>query len=179
MSTATLLTDTFRTHDPHGAGHAERVTGMALLLAEELRAGDSRIKAIRIGGPLHDIGKLAVPQSILQKPGPLDPEELEEIRAHPIVGIRILDGVEGARDGLDCVLHHHEWWNGRGYPHGLRGHEIPFEARILAVADAYDAMISHRPYRRALTHEEAIAEVERCAGTQFDPQVAEAFLLVA
>ncbi|HEX3805871.1 MAG TPA: HD-GYP domain-containing protein [Gaiellaceae bacterium] len=176
MATASTLSQQLETHDPDGAGHAQRVTALALRLAEALRASDHRVEAIRAGGPLHDVGKLEVASSILQKPGPLAPDELETIRRHPVVGAHLLHDVEDAQGGLDCVLYHHEWWNGTGYPHGLAGGEIPFEARILAVADAYDAMTFDRPYRAALTTDEAMAEVERCAGSQFDPQIAEALL---
>ena len=175
--TATLLTEQLETHDPDSAGHADRVTALALKIAEALRAGAGRVDAIRTGGPLHDVGKLAVDPSILRKPGALDPDEVETIRRHPELGVRMLEGA--LRHGLECVLHHHERWDGTGYPHGLAGDEIPIEARIVALADAYDAMTSDRPYRAALSHEEAVAEVCRCAGTQFDPQVAEAFLQIA
>ena len=175
--TATLLTERLETHDPDSAGHAERVTVLALQIAAALRAGAGRLDAIRTGGPVHDVGKLAVDPSILRKPGALDPDEVESIRRHPELGVRMLEGV--LRRGLECVLHHHERWDGTGYPHGLAGDEIPIEARIVALADAYDAMTSERPYRRALTREEALAEVRRCAGTQFDPQVAQAFLQIA
>jgi HD-GYP domain-containing protein (c-di-GMP phosphodiesterase class II) len=156
--------------------HSQRVTALALRIAAALDAAAARVAAIRAGAPVHDIGKLALDPEILCKPAALAPDELAAIRRHPELGVRMLRGVAGAQDGLDCVLHHHERWDGTGYPHGLRGDEIPIEARIVAVADAYDAMTSDRPYRRALSHEEAVAEVERCAGTQFDPQVAAAFL---
>ncbi|HEY6960354.1 MAG TPA: HD-GYP domain-containing protein [Gaiellaceae bacterium] len=160
------------------AGHSARVTALALRIADALRAGTTRIDAIRAGGPVHDIGKTAVAPSILRKPGPLDPDELAEIRVHPLAGARMLAGVASVKRGLACVLHHHERWDGTGYPHGLAGIEIPIEARILAVADAYDAMTTDRPYRAALSRDEARAEIERCAGTQFDPQVAQAFLAI-
>jgi HD-GYP domain-containing protein (c-di-GMP phosphodiesterase class II) len=176
MGTASLLARTLRRRDPEGAGHAARVTTIALRLAEALGAGTKRVEAIRAAGPLHDIGKLAVHPAILNKPGSLDPHELREVRIHPRAGVEMLEGDAELRGARDCVLYHHERWDGTGYPLGLRGEAIPFEARILAVADAYDAMTSDRPYRAALTREEAIAEVERCAGTQFDPLVAEAFL---
>jgi putative nucleotidyltransferase with HDIG domain len=162
--------------DPDVAAHASRVTALALRIARALGAGPRRMEAIRMGGPLHDIGKLGVDPAILQKPSALDELELEQIKRHPVVGARMIRGRRALRGAVDCVLHHHERWDGTGYPHGLGGHEIPFEARVLAVADAYDAMTSDRPYRQALSHEEAVAEVERCAGTQFDPQVARAFL---
>ncbi len=172
---ATLLTQKLETHDPDSAGHGARVTELALRIAEPLGAGAERHEAIRAGGPVHDVGKLGVDAAILGKPGALAPEELAEIRAHPVLGVRMLDGLAAVRHGLECVLHHHERWDGTGYPHGLRGDEIPLEARAIAAADAYDAMVSDRPYRAALSHDEAAAEVERCAGSQFDPQVAEAF----
>jgi len=176
MATAFTLTRQLEDHDPDGAGHAQRVTALALRLAELLRASADRIEAIRAGGPLHDVGKLTISSTILRKPGPLAPDELEKIRRHPVVGAHMLHDVEDAQGGLDCVLYHHEWWNGTGYPHGLSRGAIPLEARILAVADAYDAMTFDRPYRAARTHDEALAEVERCSGSQFDPQIAEALI---
>lgn len=176
MGEASTLTKRLERHDPDSLGHAERVTALALRIAEALRAGAARVDAIREGGPVHDVGKLGIAAAILRKPGALAPDELAEIRLHPVLGARMLERVEAVRRGLGCVLHHHERWDGTGYPHGLAGEEIPIEARILAVADAYDAMTSDRPYRVALEHADAVAEVERCSGTQFDPQVARAFL---
>ncbi len=158
------------------AAHSNRVTDLALRLADAVGAGDDVKRAIEVGGPLHDIGKLGIPDAILTKPGRLEPEEIAEIRKHPAAGARMLGGIESLRHGLACVLHHHERWDGTGYPAGLAASAIPFEARIVAVADAYDAMISDRPYRSALDREEALAEVERCRGTQFDPRVAGALL---
>jgi HD-GYP domain-containing protein (c-di-GMP phosphodiesterase class II) len=157
-------------------GHAARVTTLALRLAEALHVSDSRLEAIRLGGPVHDIGKVAVDPSILNKPSSLDEHELVEIRAHPVVGAELINGISSLRPAIHCVLHHHERWDGTGYPHGLSADEIPVEARVLAVADAYDAMTNDRPYRAALSHEEAVAEVERCAGTQFDPRIAQTFV---
>jgi HD-GYP domain-containing protein (c-di-GMP phosphodiesterase class II) len=176
MGEASLLTRTLVSHDPEEAGHAARVTALAVRLADAIGAAEHRIRAIRVGGPLHDIGKLALDPELLHKPGPLDRVELDEIRTHPERGVELLNGDSALNAALDCILHHHERWDGAGYPHGLAGDEIPVEARILAVADAYDAMTSHRPYRRALTHAEALVELERGAGSQFDPRVAQAFL---
>lgn len=178
MATAAELSAQLEVHDPEGAGHAARVTELALRLAEAMHAGTARVDAIRAGAPLHDVGKLHVSTEILQKPGPLAQDELAQIRTHPVVGAHMLADVEDAQGGLDCVLYHHEWWDGSGYPHGLAAGAIPLEARIVAVADAYDAMTFDRPYRKALSHEQAIAEVERCAGTQFDPQIAELLLAI-
>jgi HD-GYP domain-containing protein (c-di-GMP phosphodiesterase class II) len=176
MGEAAILTWTLESHDPDEAGHAARVTALALRLAEAIGAGEHRMRAIRLGGPLHDIGKLVLDPELLRKPGPLDRVELDEIRTHPERGVELLDGDAALRDALQCVLYHHERWDGTGYPRGLAADEIPVEARILAIADAYDAMTSHRPYRPALTHDEAIIEVERGAGSQFDPALAEAFV---
>lgn len=176
MRSAALLTKAMAERDPAEARHAQRVTELALRIAAAVGAGPRRIAAIERGGPLHDIGKLTVDIEILQKPAALDDDELEMIRAHPEAGMRMIDGIRSLRDVVDCVLHHHERWDGGGYPYGLRGKEIPIEARIIAVADAYDAMTSDRPYRPALSHEDAVNEVRRCSGTQFDPEIAEAFL---
>lgn len=178
MATAAELSAQLELHDPDGAGHAARVTALALRLAEALQASGQRLDAIRAGGPLHDVGKLGVPTEVLQKPGPLAPEEFDQIRTHPVIGAHMLAEVEDAQGGLDCVLYHHERWDGSGYPYGLLAGAIPLEARIVAVADAYDAMTFDRPYRQALTQEQAIAEVERCAGSQFDPQIAEVLLAI-
>ena len=176
MGTALKLTQTLVLRDPDNAGHAARVTELALRLAAALEVSGERVQAIKDGGPLHDIGKLELDRAILDKPGALDEAELEEIRTHPELGARMLEGIRSLRAARGCVLHHHERWDGSGYPHGLGGDAIPIEARILAVADAYDAMTSYRPYCDPRTREEALAEVERCAGSQFDPQVALAFL---
>ncbi len=156
--------------------HSLRVTDLAVRIARALRAERRVEEAILVGGPLHDLGKFAVSDEILAKPGPLDGRELAEVRQHPVIGVRMLAGVRSVRAGLGCVLHHHERWDGGGYPNGLQGAEIPLEARIVAVADAFDAMTSERPYRAPLTPDAALEEVDRCAGTQFDPQVADAFV---
>jgi HD-GYP domain-containing protein (c-di-GMP phosphodiesterase class II) len=160
-----------RTH-----GHGARVAALAEPVAVRLGWDRERIKALRFAAPLHDIGKVKVRREVLGKPGPLTLEELAEIHCHPSAGAKLVAPLRSARHALPYVLFHHEHWDGSGYPAGLRGRSIPLEARVLAVADAFDAMISPRPYRRALSHEYALAEVGRCAGTQFDPLVAELFL---
>jgi putative nucleotidyltransferase with HDIG domain len=179
MRTALKLTQTLVLRDPDNADHAGRVTELALRLAAAMNVSQARVRAIKAGGPLHDIGKLELDRAILEKPGALDQHELDEIRTHPERGARMLEAVRSPRAALKCVLHHHERWDGSGYPHGLGGDAIPLEARILAVADAYDAMTSQRPYRAPRTREEALAEVERCAGSQFDPQIARVFVTLA
>jgi putative nucleotidyltransferase with HDIG domain len=176
MSHAALLTRRLVDHDPGVVDHAARVADLALRLANELDARPVLMHRLGVATPLHDIGKLEVDRAILTKAGPLDAAEVAEIRRHPEAGARMLNGIRSLHAAVGTVLHHHERWDGAGYPHGLAGDDIPEDARIVAVADAYDAMVSDRPYRARLTHAAAVAEVERCAGTQFDPSVAEAFL---
>ncbi len=149
---------------------------MAYEVGLELDCDEVQLTLLRLGGTLHDVGKLAIPDSILNKPGRLTDDELREVRAHPELGARMVALDPALRPALPAVLHHHERWDGAGYPSGKSGAAIPFEARILAVVDSYDAMTSDRPYRAALPTEQAVFEVERCAGTQFDPDVAVAFL---
>src|SRR5919201_1451157 len=172
------LSRAIEARDPYTRGHSARVTRLAEAVARRLGWSEERLVSLRVGGPLHDIGKLAVSDDVLSKEGGLDEEEFAQIREHPRVGARILLRFAAYRQALPYVLYHHERWDGNGYPTGKAGKEIPLEARLLAVADAFDAMTSDRPYRRALTHGEALAEVERCAGTQFDPEIARIFLEV-
>jgi HD-GYP domain-containing protein (c-di-GMP phosphodiesterase class II) len=172
------LSEAVESRDPYMRGHSSRVTALADAVARWLGWDDEQLRLLHIGAPLHDIGKLSVPGRILRKPGLLTPDELVEIRAHPEAGARLIEPIDSAHCALPYVLYHHERWDGRGYPHGLAGKAIPVEARLLAIADAFDAMTSNRPYRRALGNDEALAEVDRCAGTQFDPELARAFLEV-
>ena len=171
-----MLTGAIEARDPYTRGHSTRVTELAEAVACALGWSEERIASLRVGGPLHDVGKLAVSHQVLHKQGELDDHELAEIREHPRTGARLLLRVAALRAAIPYVLYHHERWDGTGYPSGKAGEEIPLEARVLAVADAFDAMTSDRPYRRALTHEQALAEVERCAGSQFDPRIAQIFL---
>ena len=152
------------------------MTALAEEIALRLGWSEERLASLRVGGPLHDIGKLAVSDHVLCKEGELEDHELAEIREHPKAGARLILRLAALREAIPYVLYHHERWDGTGYPSGKAGDEIPLEARVLAVADAFDAMTSDRPYRRALSREQALAEVERCAGTQFDPEIARIFL---
>ena len=170
------LTEAMEARDPYTRGHSARVTALAEAVAARLGWEQTRLADLRLGGRLHDIGKLAVPARILRKPGPLDEAELAEVRTHPEAGARLLEGFTSARPALPYVLYHHERWDGGGYPSGRAGAEIPEEGRLLSVADAFDAMTSTRPYRRPLPAARALEEVERCAGSQFDPRLADAFL---
>jgi HD-GYP domain-containing protein (c-di-GMP phosphodiesterase class II) len=173
---AAALARTLEAHDASLTGHAHRTTRLALALARAVGAAPAVAAAIRHGGPLHDVGKIEVDRAILAKPAALDDDELATVRRHPLVGAQLVVRVRSLRHAAACVLHHHERWDGTGYPHGLAREAIPLEARILAVADAYDAMTSNRPYRSAVAHAEAVQELERCAGTQFDPTVVAAFV---
>jgi HD-GYP domain-containing protein (c-di-GMP phosphodiesterase class II) len=157
-------------------GHGARVAALAEPVALQLGWDRQRVRTLRAAAPLHDVGKVKVRPEVLSKPGPLTPDEREEVQCHPEAGAALVLPLPRFHDALPYVLFHHERWDGEGYPAGLRGRRIPAEARILAVADSFDAMISPRTYRPALSHEAAIAEVERGAGTQFDPRVAELFV---
>jgi len=165
--------------DPYTALHSERVAAIALDVARAMGLREADLETLALGARLHDIGKVGVRDEVLLKPGRLTEEEWEEMRLHPEVGLRILHPMLpylGPIEGI--VLHHHERWDGTGYPKGLKGEEIPLLARIVAVADAYEAMTSDRPYRKGLPPEEAAEAIRREAGRQFDPEVARAFLEV-
>lgn len=170
------LTQAIEARDPHTRGHAARVTALAYAVAHRLGWSEERLVTLRIGGALHDVGKLSVPLEILRKAGALTRNERAEIEEHPAAGARLVEQIELARPALPYVLHHHERWDGLGYPHRLAGSDIPVEARLLAVADAFDAMTSDRPYRRAISTAAALEEITTCSGSQFDPALAEAFL---
>ena len=170
------LASALAARDPSTAAHCARVTFMSRRLAAWLSWDDRKLRTLEVGAPLHDIGKVTISEALLRKRGPLLPHELAEIRTHPAAGAKLISPIGPARDALPYVLYHHEHWDGGGYPTGRRGTQIPEGARLLAVADAFDAMTSTRPYRRALPTMRALGEIERCAGTQFDPTFANAFL---
>jgi response regulator RpfG family c-di-GMP phosphodiesterase len=155
--------------------HSQRVVRYTTAVAKILGLGEAEIGEIARGALLHDIGKIGVPDAILLKPGPLNASEWEEMRRHPDIGFQILRSIPFLRIPAEIVLSHQERFDGRGYPRGLRGEEIPLGARIFAVADTLDAMTSDRPYRAGTTFAAARAEISRCAGTQFDPVVVKAF----
>jgi HD-GYP domain-containing protein (c-di-GMP phosphodiesterase class II) len=162
--------------DSYTAGHSHRVSEYSCAIAETLGLSAEKVGHIRIGALLHDIGKIGVSDSVLQKPGRLTGEEFALIQQHPTIGRRILEGVNGFHPYLGIVELHHENWDGTGYPHGLRGEEVPLAARIVHVADAFDAMTSDRPYRRGMSVSEALGILNRFAGTQFDPEIVGAFV---
>jgi len=171
IGTVRSLTAAIDAKDRYTFGHSERVSFLATDLARLLGLSESEIETTRIAGLIHDVGKIGVPEAVLTKPGRLTEDEFALIRLHPETGHRILRGIPQLASVLPGVLHHHEHYNGKGYPHGLEGESIPLLARIIAVADTFDAMSSNRSYRAALARERVLDEIERCGGTQFDPRI--------
>jgi HD-GYP domain-containing protein (c-di-GMP phosphodiesterase class II) len=144
-------------------------------MAKTIGLDKERLSVLRLGALLHDVGKLAVPPAVLLKPGPLTEIEFVQVRRHPAAGVRMLRSLDAPREILPSVLHHHERWDGAGYPRGRAGERIPLEARILTVADSFDAMTSTRPYRPPRQVPEALEELHRCSGSQFDPELVGVF----
>jgi HD-GYP domain-containing protein (c-di-GMP phosphodiesterase class II) len=169
LGTLRALTAAIDAKDPYTRGHSDRVALLAGQIADALGLGQAAVEQFRVAGLVHDVGKIGVPEAILCKCGRLDEAEFAAIKRHPEIGHGILKAIPGLADVLPGVLHHHERWDGRGYPHGLAGEAIPLVARVLALADTFDAMSSDRSYRRRLSREQVLAEIGRCAGTQFDP----------
>jgi diguanylate cyclase (GGDEF)-like protein len=174
-----VLLKALEEHHPDLGAHVQDVGHLAAAVATELGLGGRQLQHVRHAAELHDIGKVAVPRAILDKPGKLDPDEWEFIARHTLIGERILGAAIALRPVATLVRSSHERYDGAGYPDGLSGEEIPLGARIVAVCDAFDAMTSDRPYQRSLKPGEAITELQRCAGTQFDPQVVAAFCRVS
>jgi putative nucleotidyltransferase with HDIG domain len=162
--------------DPYTAGHSRRVSLLSCALAETLRLESEQVERVRIGALLHDIGKIGIADDVLQKPGRLSEAETALIRQHPEIGRKILEGVQGFSQFLNIVELHHENQDGSGYPRGLKGEDTPIDARIVHVADAYDAMTTDRPYRPGMNHAAALLVLAANAGTQFDPEIVRAFM---
>jgi HD-GYP domain-containing protein (c-di-GMP phosphodiesterase class II) len=162
--------------DAYTAGHSRRVSEYSCAIAKAMGLKDREIDTIRVGSLLHDLGKIGISDVVLQKPGGLTPEEIKLIQQHPVIGRRILENVQGMEPYLEIVELHHENWDGTGYPRGLKAEETPLYARIVKIADAYDAMTSDRPYRRGMTHAEAISRLQRGAGTEMDAEIVEVFI---
>lgn len=171
LSVIRMLADAVEVKDPSVSGHGEEVSELVAPLARRLDLPPDRREALVFGSLLQDIGKLGISERILLKPGALSPEERSVIQLHPRIGYRLVQHVPALNDIAPAILYHHERYDGEGYPAGLRGEQIPIEARVIAVIDAYTAMIGQRPYNEPLSPEDAMAELERCAGSQFDPQV--------
>jgi putative nucleotidyltransferase with HDIG domain len=164
--------------DAETEGHCQRVTAFCISIAKSMPVPNAYLAVLARAAFLHDIGKMAIPDGILRKPGPLNDDEKQIMRRHCEIGYNMLIRIPFLRDGAEIVLSHQEFFDGTGYPRGLKGEEIPLGARIFAVGDALDAMISDQPYRRALPLSHAREEIRRCSGTQFDPKVVEVFLSI-
>jgi len=164
--------------DAETEGHCQRVTAFTICIAKAVPVPITYLPILARAAFLHDIGKMAIPDSILRKPGPLDNDEKRIMRTHCEIGYNVLTRIPFLRDAAEIVLAHQEFFDGSGYPRGLRGEQIPLGARIFSIADALDAMISDRPYRKALPMSHACQEIRRCSGTQFDPKVVEVFLSI-
>jgi putative nucleotidyltransferase with HDIG domain len=176
VSTLKTLISVIEAKDNYTRGHTERVASYAVAIADRLSLPEAVRRRVTFGALLHDIGKIGVMENILHKEGELDADEWETLKSHPEVGARIVDKMEFLTGTSDIVRHHHESWDGNGYPDALRGEDIPLGARIIAVADSFDAMTTNRSYRRALSIDEAVERLEAGAGTQFDPGIVRVFV---
>jgi len=176
LDTIGILRQTVEAKDPYTRGHSDRVSAYSVIIGEKLGLSEEELHTLKIGGLFHDIGKIGIPDSILLKESKLDDEEYSQIKNHPSIGAHILGDVEMFKNIIPIVMHHHERFDGRGYPSMLEGENIPFLARITAMADTFDAMTSKRSYRDALGIDIVINEIEKCSGQQFDPKIANVFL---
>jgi putative two-component system response regulator len=175
MQTVQALAETIEAKDQYTQGHCERVRSLSVRLARELNLPEDQIEPLEFAALLHDIGKIGIPERILNKVGPLDPDEVEVIKMHPLIGAQILSIVEFFAPAINGVRHHHERWDGKGYPDGVAGEDIDPLARIITLADTFDAMAQSRPYRKALPLEEVLREIREESGKQFAPDVVDAF----
>jgi putative nucleotidyltransferase with HDIG domain len=178
LFTIEKLAQAVELRDTYTGEHSRRVTRFAVLLGPQLRLSAEDVELLRIGTPLHDVGKIGIEDAILRKPGPLTPAEFEVMKTHVTKGAEIIEKVPDLAAAVPIVRSHHERWDGGGYPDGLQGEDVPRLARIVAVANAFDAMAFDTPYRRGQAAEIAFAEIERQRGRQFDPEVVTAFLQV-
>lgn len=176
LDTIGILRQTVEAKDPYTRGHSDRVSEYSVLIGKKLGLDEKTLHILKIGGLFHDIGKIGIPDSILLKESKLSDEEYSQIKNHPMIGVHMLGDAAIFSDILPIVKHHHERYDGRGYPSQLVGDDIPYVARIAAVADTFDAMTSKRSYRDSLPIDVVRAEIERCSGTQFDPNIAKVFL---
>ncbi|MDI6824297.1 MAG: HD-GYP domain-containing protein [Bacillota bacterium] len=173
VQTMAALTSALDAKDAYTRGHCDRVAELAMAIGRELRLSEDRLELLAHVGRLHDVGKIGIRDAVLKKPGIFTPGEYGEMQMHVLLGAEIVERISLLGEGTRWVMHHHERFDGKGFPGGLHGEEIPLGARIIAVADAYDALTSDRPYKKALSRDEALAEMRRCAGVQFDPALVE------
>jgi len=175
-NTINTIINTLHEKNPREEQHSQRVSEICQKIGRALGFSEIKVSKLKVVGLLHDIGKIAIEEGILNKPGKLIEQERDEIRRHPDIGYRILGTSYEMLELADCILAHHERWDGTGYPKGLKGEAIPKVARIIALADSYDAMTSERTYRNALSEDEVLAEIRNNAGTQFDPEITRIFV---
>ena len=176
LDTIGILRQTVEAKDPYTRGHSDRVSEYSVLIGEKLGLDENTLHILKIGGLFHDIGKIGIPDSILLKESKLSDNEYSQIKNHPMIGVHMLGDANIFKDIIPMVKHHHERFDGRGYPSQLAGENIPLIARVAAVADTFDAMTSKRSYRDALPLDIVKTEIEKCSGSQFDPDIAKAFL---
>ena len=177
-STVLALSKAIDARDTYTAGHSERVTKISLKIGQALNLSSDQLNELEIAALFHDVGKIGIPDKVLNKPGKLTDEEFNQIKEHPSIGVNILKSIEFLDNTLTMILHHHEKYNGNGYPSGISGEAIPLESRIICVADTYDAMTSDRPYRKGLPHSVAVDELIKFKDIQFDPKIVDAFLKI-
>lgn len=171
-----IVASAVEARDGYTGEHVGRVTRYSMAIGTRLGLEREALRALWMGAILHDVGKIGIPDHILKKPGPLTEAEVEVMKQHPLISAAIVERSSFLKAALPGILHHHERWDGNGYPYGLAGNEISLEGRIISVADSYDAITTERPYRRGRSHDSAVAELLRCAGTQFDREIVEAFI---
>jgi putative two-component system response regulator len=176
LDSVKVLAEAIDAKDPYTRGHSERVGRMSLSIANHLDFAEGRLEVLQYGALLHDIGKIGIKDEVLQKPGPLSAGEYQYIQEHPLIGAKIVEEIDFFKDKIPMIRHHHEHFDGSGYPDGLIGEAIPLEARIITVPDAFDAMASLRPHRKALPLQDILVELEKGKGRQFDPKILEIFL---
>jgi putative nucleotidyltransferase with HDIG domain len=176
LDSVKVLAEAIDAKDPYTRGHSERVGRMSLSIANHLDFAEGRLEVLEYGALLHDIGKIGIKDEVLQKPGPLSAGEYQYIQEHPLIGAKIVEEIDFFKDKIPMIRHHHEHFDGSGYPDGLIGEAIPLEARIITVPDAFDAMASLRPHRKALPLQDILVELEKGKGRQFDPKILEIFL---
>jgi putative nucleotidyltransferase with HDIG domain len=178
LATVAALAAALEAKDAYTGNHAQTIADFALAVGEELGVSGRELRAIRMGALLHDVGKIGIPEAILNKPGPLTDDEFTVMKRHTVIGADIISGIPGMEEVVGLVRSSHERWDGRGYPDGLQGAEVPRGAYVIAVCDAYHAMVEDRVYRKAMSHEGAFAELRRCSGSQFMPAAVDALIAV-
>jgi len=172
----TMLANAIEARDAYTRGHVERVSSYSVLIAREMEMDDDEVDTVELGAILHDIGKIAIHESILSKPSELTPEEMSEMRKHPEIGASMIKDIPYLLPAIPMIKYHHERYDGKGYPEGLSGEGIPLHARIMAIADLFDAVTTDRPYHEALSSQEAVAYIQNEAGKHFDPKIVKVFV---